>query len=199
MGDGSGTLRHAVMRGHQISAALAATTIAFAGCGGGERQDENEPSGTFALEVVDATFPKAQSLAARSEMKITVRNGEAEKRVPVVAVTVDSFSKDSTQSGLADPSRPVWVIDQGPVGGDTAYTNTWALGSLDPGETKTFSWKVTPVQSGTHTVKYKVAAGLDGKAKTASELAGDFTVAISGEPAQARVDPETGEVERDAE
>lgn len=195
----SGTLRHAVRRGLQISAAVAATSIAFAGCGGGERQDENEPSGTFALEVVDASFPRAQSLAARSEMKITVRNRETERRVPVVAVTVDSFSKDSTQPGLADPSRPVWVIDQSPVGGDTAYTNTWALGSLGPGETKTFSWKVTPVQSGTHTVKYRVAAGLDGKAKTASELAGDFTVAISGKPAQARVDPESGDVVRDTE
>lgn len=186
-------------RAHQISAALAATSIAIAGCGGGERQDENEASGTFALEIVDATFPKAQSLAAGSEMKITVRNGEAEKRVPVVAVTVDSFSKDSTQSGLADPSRPVWVIDKGPEGGDTAYTNTWALGSLGPGETKTFSWKVTPVQSGIHTVKYRVAAGLDGKAKTASDLAGDFTVAISDKPAQARVNPETGDVERDTD
>jgi len=195
---GSGTLRGAVRRGFQTSAALAAATLAFAGCGGGDRQDADEASGTYALEVVDASFPTSQSLAADSEMKITVRNTDS-KKVPVVAVTVDSFSKDSEQPGLADPSRPVWVIDQGPAGGDTAYTNTWALGSLEPGQTKTFSWKVTPVQSGTHTVKYKVAAGLDGKAKTASELAGDFTVAISDKPAQARVDPETGDVVRDTD
>jgi len=192
---GSGTLRRAVRGSFQTSAALAATTLALAGCGGGERQDANEASGTFALEVVDATFPQDQSLAAASEMKITVRNADS-KAVPVVAVTVDSFSKDSDQAGLADPSRPVWVIDREPVGGETAYTNTWALGSLAAGQTRTFSWKVTPVQSGTHTVKYKVAAGLDGKAKTASDLAGDFTVDIDDAPAQARVDPETGDVIR---
>lgn len=185
-----------------MSAAVAAATLVLAGCGGGERQDENEPSGTYSLEVVDASFPDEQSLAARSEMKITVRNADS-KRVPVLAVTVDSFSKDSEQAGLADPSRPVWVIDQAPVGGETAYTNTWALGTLAPGETKTFRWKVTPVQSGTHTVKYRVAAGLDGKAK--AQLAGggvpegQFTVAISDEPAQSQVDPETGEVVRDDE
>lgn len=178
-----------------MSAAVAATTLAFAGCGGGERQDANEPSGTFALEVVDASFPEDQQLAAATEMKITVRNADS-KAVPIVAVTVDSFSKDSEQSGLADPSRPVWVIDQPPVGGETAYTNTWALGRLEAGQTRTFSWKVTPVQSGTHSVKYKVAAGLDGKAKTARDLAGDFTVDISDAPAQARVDPETGDVIR---
>ncbi|WP_372789284.1 hypothetical protein [Paraconexibacter sp.] len=182
-------------RGFQTSAALAATTIVLAGCGGGERQDANEPSGTYALEVVDASFPESQSLAADSEMVIKVRNADS-KAAPVVAVTVDSFSKDSEQPGLADPSRPVWVIDEAPVGGQTAYTNTWALGELGPGQTKTFRWKVTPVQAGTHEVKYKVAAGLDGKAKTASELAGSFTVAISGKPADATVDPDTGKVVR---
>lgn len=187
------------MRGSfQTSAVLTAATLAIAGCGGGERQDADEPSGTYALEVVSASFPERQSLATASEMKITVRNADT-KAVPVVAVTVDSFSKDSEQPGLADPSRPVWVIDRPPVGGDTAYTNTWALGSLPAGQTRTFSWRVTPVQSGTHTVKYRVAAGLDGKAKTASEQAGDFTVDISDAPARSRVDPETGKVVRDTD
>jgi len=56
------------------------------------------------------------------------------------------------------------------------------------------------IQPGTHTVKYRVAAGLTGQAKAV--LAGDrvpereMTVRISTRPASARVDPETGAVVR---
>ena len=39
------------------------TAAAFAaGCGGGERQDANEPSGTFKVDVVKASFTKKQRL-----------------------------------------------------------------------------------------------------------------------------------------
>jgi hypothetical protein len=94
----------------------------------------------------------------------------------------------------------VWIVDAGPTGGTTAYTNTWALGKLAPGETRNFVWHVTPIQSGTHTIKYRVAAGLNGKAKAQvngqDDFQGTFTVAVSGKPAQARVDPNTGQVIR---
>ena len=64
------------------------------------------------------------------------------------------------------PIRPPGLgLDTGPHGGITAYTNTWALGSLKPNQTKTFVWRVTAVKPGVHAIKYKVAAGLDGKAK----------------------------------
>jgi hypothetical protein len=178
-----------------IGAALAA-----AGCGGGTRQDADEPSGTFQVAVVRASFPSKQHLAKQERFVIAVRN-TGSKAVPDVAVTLDSFATRSQQAGLADPSRAVWIIDDGPRGGDTAYTNTWALGRLGPGETRRFVWKVTAVQAGTHTVKWQVAAGLNGKAKAV--LAGDrsasgsITVDVSDRPAQSRVDPETGEVVRE--
>ena len=179
---------------------MAAASIGVAGCGGGERQDADEPSGTFAVEVVDASFPEEQNLADRTEMKITVRNRDT-KPVPIVAVTVDSFSTDSEQPGLADPSRPVWVVDEAPEGGTTAYTNTWALGELPAGESRTFRWRVTPVRAGRHEVSYRVAAGLTGKAKAQTSSGGtpegSFTVRVSDDPAQARVDPRTGDVVRD--
>ena len=183
---------------------LATSVVAFAvaGCGGGERQDAKEPSGTFPMNVVNAKFPKSQSLAKPESMTISVKNTGTQE-VPNLAVTVDSFSTRSQQQGLADPERPVWIVDAGPVGGTTAYTNTWALGKLAPGKTRTFTWHVTAIQPGTHTVKYRVAAGLNGKAKATladnRAPAGSFTVDVSDKPAQSRVDPATGKVVRSGE
>jgi hypothetical protein len=182
--------------------ALALAGLVVTGCGGGERQDSDEPSGTFPVDVVKATFPTQQRLAEKSELRIAVRNA-GQKAVPNVAVTVESdeadqtaeaaaFAEASEQPGLADPSRPVWVLDSGPHGGITAYTNTWALGPLKPNQTKTFVWHVTAVKSGVHAIKYKVAAGLDGKAKAVlaggnEQPTGAFTINVSGKPASARV------------
>lgn len=184
------------MRGTTIACLLTLPALA-AGCGGGDRQDANEPSGSFAIEVAKADFPEKQTLAEPTELQIAVKNTDS-KALPNVAVTVDSFSKTSDQAGLADNKRPVWIVDEGPVGGDTAFVNTWALGKLEPGATKTFTWKVTAIQAGTQKVSYKVSPGLDGKATPADaeKAAGSFTVSISRKPAQASVDPETGAVIR---
>jgi hypothetical protein len=111
------------------------------------------------------------------------------------------FTTRGDRQDLADPNRPVWIVDSGPEGGTTAYTNTWALGALGPGKTARFVWRVTAVRAGTYDVHYSVAAGLSGKAKAqganGNAPEGSFTVSVSGKPAQARVDPETGEVVRD--
>ena len=124
-----------------------------------------------------------------------------DQAVPNVAVTVSSFAERSEQAGLADPERAVWIIDSSPSGGQTAYTNTWALGRLPPGQTRRFVWRVTAVKAGTHTVKWQVAAGLNGKAKANlagnRAPAGSVTVDVSAKPAQAHVDPKTGKVVRD--
>ncbi len=42
---------------------------------------------------------------------------------------------------------------------------TSALGPLKPGQTKTFKWDVTAVVAGKYSLKYAIAAGLNGKAK----------------------------------
>ena len=53
-------------------------------------------------------------------------------------------------------------------------------------------WNVTPVQPGTYTVRYRVAAGLEGKAKAVtadgSVPEGEFVVRISNAAPQTRVD-----------
>jgi hypothetical protein len=174
--------------------------VLVAGCGGGTRQDAAEPSGTFNVKVTHASFPAKQRLARQARMIVEVKNTDT-KTIPDVAVTVDpGFTTRSTRTDLADPNRPVWIVDDGPGGGITAYTNTWALGALAPGETRRFVWKVTPVRSGAHEVHYIVAAGLNGKAKAAasggSAPEGSFAVNVSNKPAQARVDPKTGKVIR---
>jgi hypothetical protein len=152
--------------------------LAFAGCGGGERQDANEPEGNFPVEVVRATFPDNQKLAKSSDMVVTVRNA-GDKTIPNVAVTVNGFDERKTDPDLADPTRPVFAVngvqvqiagfpeakDATPRGCDSAYVNTWACGPLKAGEQKQFRWTVTAVQAGDYKITWRVAAGLDGKAK----------------------------------
>jgi hypothetical protein len=186
------------MRGRTF--VLAGTcALAVAGCGGAERQDESEREGTYRVEVVEASFPESQRLARQETMEITVRNA-GDRTIPNVSVTVEGFSSRSDQAGLADARRPVWIVDNGPRGGETSYVDTAALGELRANSQRTFTWRVTPVRPGSHEVKYRVNAGLHGKAK--ARLAGDripegaFDVRVAREPPQARVNPDTGEVER---
>jgi hypothetical protein len=191
----------------------AAISLAVSACGGGPRQDAHAPSGHFTVEVPSASFPASQSLSQHTQMVIIVRN-PGPKTIPNVAITItdanynttaQAFGYRSDQPYLANPSRPVWIVDQGPgasacqfscqAGGGggavTAYSNTWALGSLVPGRTATFTWHVTAVKPGTHVVHYRVAAGLNGNA--VAELAGGqtpqgtFVVTVRQAPQQAYV------------
>jgi hypothetical protein len=112
-----------------------------------------------------------------------------------------SFSVRSEQEGLAIPFRPVWILEEGfpkyegeaaSAGAEAAQTDTYAFGELAPNATKRIVWNVTPVQAGTYTVHYRVAAGLEGKAKAVtadgSVPEGEFVVRISSAPPQTRVD-----------
>jgi hypothetical protein len=173
-------------------------------CGGENRQDEDEPSGRYEIEVAEASFPERQKLAKRSDLVIKVRNAGT-KTIPNIAVTVDGFSRRKDDPDLADPNRPIFVIngqpkeiggfpeskEAAPEGGETAYVSTWALGKLKAGREKTFRWSVTAVDAGRFRIKYKVAAGLDGKAKAVdangNPPAGVFAGTISDEPPDARV------------
>ena len=39
-----------------------------------------------------------------------------------------AFGQSDVLAGQADSTRPIWVLDEGPKGGDTAYVNTWLAG-----------------------------------------------------------------------
>lgn len=143
---------------------LLGAVLGVAACGG-QRQDAHEPSGKFQVEVVRATFPGKQKLAKRSTMIIAVKNVD-HRALPDVSVTVNSFNRNSTAANLADPSRPVFVVNQGPVGADTANQATSAYGRpLPPGRTATFRWDVTAVQAGRYRIGWEVSAGIFGKAR----------------------------------
>jgi hypothetical protein len=188
------------------SAALVALSVlALAGCGG-ERQDANEPEGEFTLQVVRASFPAHQTTAQASTMRISVRNTD-DRNLPNLAVTIETkprrgdapaaFAVASDDPRLADPDRPVWILDRGPAGGSTSYTNTWALGPVLPGQTVNAEWHLTAVRPGDYTVSYRVTPGLNGKAVAAKgqRPTGSFDVSISDEPVPARVN-DKGEVVR---
>src|SRR5260221_9852454 len=106
----------------------------------------------------------------------------------------------SPQEGLTIPFRPVWILEPGypklegqaaSAGAEAAQTDTYAFGALAANQTKRIVWNVTAVKAGTYTVHYRVAAGLEGKAKAVtadgSVPEGEFVVRISRAPPQTRV------------
>lgn len=198
--------------------AVAIVVSGLAACGSdAERQDVDEPAGEFPVEVVAAKFQTEQRLAQTSDLTLEIRNS-GEEAVPELAVSINTgdegasgpFSVRSDQAGLADPNRPVWILESGypklvtprlaskdldaaPTGGSAAVqTNTFSFGSLAPGESREIVWRVTPVQAGTYTVRYELAAGLTGKAKAVTDdgspVEGEFVVTITDKPPRARVD-----------
>jgi hypothetical protein len=201
-----GTLAHLMKVPARPAAVAALVILAVAGCGG-ERQDANEPEGEFTLAVVEASFPQRQSIAQRAMLRLAVRNTD-DRELPNLAVTVETepvsgeavgaaFGLAANDARLADPDRPVWILDRGPEGGESAYTNTWAVGPVFPGQTRELEWRLTAVRAGDYTVNYRVSPGLDGKAVPANgqRTSGSFRVTISDEPVPARVN-DRGEVVR---
>jgi hypothetical protein len=228
-----------------IGLVVALSAVGISACGGGERQDANEPSGNFPVQIVSADFPSKQDLARNTNLTLSVAN-TGDKTIPDLAITIfttsnastgqpssggatngssttstgpgesgaasseptsqGSFSVRSEQPGLAIPFRPVWILEQGfpklagqtaSAGAEAAQTDTYSFGSLAPNQTREMVWNVTPVQPGTFTVHYRVAAGLQGKAKAVtadgSVPEGEFVVRISSTPPQTRVN-DSGQV-----
>ncbi len=189
---------------------LAAAAVALSACGSGQSQDANEPAGDYQVKVTRSQFPTKQRLAETSNLVLGVKN-TGDKPLPELAFTIytgkgnadGSFNYRSDQPGLANPNRPVWVLEnkyprelgtpppKGISPGFRAQTNTFGFGPLDPGQEKDIVWKVTPVEAGTWNLHYQVAAGLDGKAKavtaTGTPVKGEFVVKITDRPPKARV------------
>lgn len=189
-------------------AVSAVAVLAIAGCGG-ERQDENAPEGEFGLEVTDASFPAKQRISEPATLKLEVAN-RGDRAVPNLAVTVETeprnegdapsaFAQDRDNPALADSGRPVWILDEGPAGGEAAYTNTWAVGPLGKGQTRTVEWKLTAIESGSYTVGWRIAPALEGDVELAGgRTKGEFAVTIANEPVPARVNGD-GDVVRGEE
>jgi hypothetical protein len=199
----------AAMRDAPGRIAIALLCALFAVACGDERQDANAPSGRFDLDVTDASFPAKQRISEPTTLTLEVEN-TGDRAVPDLAVTVDTdpgqdgqapvaFGQSSDDPTLAAGARPVWIVDEGPVGGDSAYTNTWAVGPLGEGQSRTVEWKLTAVKAGTYTVNWRLAPSLVGDVSLGDgRTKGSFDVTITDEPVPARVNGD-GEVVRDQE
>ena len=87
-------------------------------------------------------FPRRRPLSQHTHLTIAVRNA-GNKTIPDVAVTIcnvtcaypapkgdgtsaQAFSADLSQQYLANPSRPIWIVDQGPGRAGTAVATAAA-------------------------------------------------------------------------
>ncbi len=162
-----------------------ALTYTAIGCGDSSDEKDKLSDKVWRVEVVEAEFPLKQRLGDNVGLKIKVRN-VGDDTIPELAITVDSFDYRSTEEGLADPARPIWVVNRPPPGSESSDVNTYRLGPLKPGKTFEAVWRLSAVRAGTHTVKYKVAGDFQGKGKTlladGSAPEGAFVVTITTVP-----------------
>ncbi len=191
--------------------------VLIAGCGSQPRQDANETEADYPVEVTVAEFAPKQRLAETTDLELAFRNS-GDEAIPDLAVTIytgdekadGAFNVRSSQEGLADPNRPVWILEneypkiveastaakdldsEPTAGAETASTNTYTFGELAAGDTIRVVFRVTPVVPGTYTVHYEVAAGLDGKARAVTDsgepVEGEFVATITDKPKATAVD-----------
>ncbi len=204
--------------GPTVGATIALITLALglAACGSGTPQDADEPSGEFPAQVSKASFPHHQVLANATNLELAIENA-GQQTIPDLAVTIHtgkikagvtatgtgqgSFSIRLNNPSLANPNRPVWILEnQYPklltpglkakdihrapsAGAEAAQTDTFQFGALPAGESRHIVWHLTPVMAGSYTVHYEVAAGLEGQAKAigpgGGPVKGQFPVDIS--------------------
>lgn len=203
------------MRSRCAAAAVAITAAAGLGaCGGDDSPDIDAPTGDYPVQVTRASFPARQHIAADTDLVLTVRN-TGDKAIPDLTATIWTGGGDLTApkasgafsaqgAGADGASDPVWLTVQGfpkqlaagasprglataPAGGaNAAQTNSFTLGTLAAGATRTIVWRVTPVRRGSFVVRYALAAGIGGGAKAVTSggatAGGAFRVRIDETP-----------------
>ena len=128
---------------------LICVALALAACGGGQRQDAQEPSGKFTVQITSARFPSSQRLSEHTHLVLAVHNAGG-KTLPDVAVTIcnvtcaypapagqgtsaAAFAENLQMPGLAHPSRPVWVVDNPPGPCNVGCAANFSSGGGGPG------------------------------------------------------------------
>jgi hypothetical protein len=192
-----------------------AVAVMLAACGESS-SDSNEPSGTYRVQVTEASFPAKQRLGQTSLLQLGIRNS-GKKTIPALTVTITVAGKagrDSSlpfgihdpQVGLAQSDRPVWVLSQGyprlagssePGGATTSNRKTFSFGPLKAGQTTAAIWKLSAVKAGRFNLLYRIDAGLSGSAKAetgnGAAPAGSFASEITQELPETEV-TDNGEV-----
>ncbi|MBS1881206.1 MAG: hypothetical protein JST31_16965 [Actinobacteria bacterium] len=199
-GEGTHFFRRARLRVAATGLAVAAAAMLLAACG--ESSSDKEPGGEYELGVSSASFPTLQRLGQTSLLRLSFVN-EGEKEVPNLVVTFSlagrqgatswlPFGVHEPQVGLANPTRPVWVLAEhfpklagstAKGGATTSDPKTFAFGPLKPGQKIAAVFKLSAVRQGHYALHYTVGAGLSGEAtaKTASGVTpgGTFIAAIT--------------------
>lgn len=147
----------------------------LAGCGASEDTVGGDGDAPFAIAAT-ATLEPVQRLGSSYSMRLTIVNKD-HRSLPTVGVTVTGFSRaiaagDDGAGRVADPRRPIWVVDAPPRGASTAYRDTWSSGPLRAGERKTFVWSISPVRPGRHAIRWRIGAGLDHDRPVAADRRG---------------------------
>ena len=189
--------------------------LALAGCGSSANQGRVAGDGPAAgsVEVVKASFPANQQVSRPAYLELAVRNPSSQP-LPQVAVAVRSFYHRSEYPHLADPNRPIWIVDEGPGpkapipvetvpfdqpgGAVTDDSSQWAIGPLAPGETKLLRWALTPVKPGRRQLSYAVLPARPASAgpkQIGRAVEGSFSIQIAPAPPKRFVNPATGAVE----
>jgi hypothetical protein len=195
-------------------AAGVAVVLLLAGCG--ESSSDKESGGEYEVGVTSASFPSLQRLGQTSLLKLSFKN-EGNHRVPNLVVYFTLAGKQGAtaslpfgiheqQAGLANPTRPVWVLAEhfpklagstAKGGATTSDPKTFAFGPLKPGQTTSAVWKLSAVRQGKYDLRYRVGAGLSGeaKAKTSNGVApgGTFVAEITAQTPNTEV-TESGEI-----
>jgi len=169
-----------------VTAAFA--TVGLAACGDDQQAKKTE---TVKLELVGASFAPLQKLAKEETMRITVRNPTS-KTIEQVTATVSpgdtagtgsGFDTRSADPGVADPSRPIWVVDEAPKNGVTADPAVTRLGPIAAGKSASFTWKLMPVRPGTYKLRWTVGGNLTNQVRVTDQqgdpISGTFPVRIS--------------------
>ncbi|MBJ7329985.1 MAG: hypothetical protein JHC95_08820 [Solirubrobacteraceae bacterium] len=181
-----------------IAPAACVGLLALSGCGGDDKQDASDRAGTYEVEVA-STMQRRQQLSRQTTLRVLVRNTGSEA-IPNVAVSLAGLNQPAEQRGIADPQKPVWIVDNAPRAGVTAYVSTWALGKLEPNGVQEYTWKLTPIEPGTHKLAWRVAGNLTGTAETQTADGevpeGEFTVRVRERPPRVVVNPATGAIVR---
>jgi hypothetical protein len=206
--------RRARLRAAATGLAAVAVAMLLAACG--ESSSDKEPGGEFDIAVTAASFPTLQRLGQTSLLKLSFTNqGETEVPNLVVYFTLAGrqgatsslpFGVHERQVGLANPTRPVWVLAEhfpklagasGKGGATTSDPKTFAFGPLKAGRSTSAVWKLSAVRQGRYTLRYRVGAGLSGeaKAKTAGGVAtgGTFVAEITAQTPDTEVN-DAGEI-----
>ncbi|MFI4928276.1 MAG: hypothetical protein ACHP7E_11420, partial [Burkholderiales bacterium] len=112
------------------SIGLICAALLLTACGVVQRQDANEPSVKFKVQITAPSFPASQRLSQHAHLVLAVHNASG-RTLPDVAVTIcnvtcaypappgegtsaTAFAENLQMQGLAHPSRPVWVLDNPP-------------------------------------------------------------------------------------